>query len=665
MHRASVENLQGLARGSVVAAVVLAPWLFGSADPWAYLLICLLVGIGVAAWLLSLVLNPRPRLRSPRLTLALVLLLALVVLQILPLPSSLVRVLSPVSAESQAARAQLFQEVGAQEFLPAGMKDHPGWATLSTAPSATRRSLYLLCAYIGVFLVFANAFTGWRQIRNAAWAVVVSSFAMAVVGIIHKLSGSQEMLWFHTPRFGGAIFGPFTNPNHYAQYMNMAFGVTLGLLLVAGNRSGLRNADTWREKLGWFASDQAGRFALLSFAAVIMAASVCVSLSSGGMMSLAVALGVATVVVSLWRGVSVNRGRLIVAVVFLAVAAVVWIGWKPVFKELGTLREIDISSNVRTEATLSTLRMFAASPAFGVGFGSFQHVFPAFQGPRIEFGTRWLHAHNDYAQLLAEGGIVGVLLVGLLVFLFVQTLRRRLPGATTTGKLFVAGLVVGMMAVALHSFVDYGLHKPANAFLLAALFGLAHSAAGLRSNRSESRQQTKREIPREPAAALPRLLVRLGALVALAGLLVLVVGELGELRGELAFARFYRLALVAEKSQDPTDLRAAVEGASREAELVMRYSAGNPDALWEVTVSSLIWSAQGSLEPLLRLRLAERSVRAAALATRAAPSDYETWLWFARTQDALALGPPAEKCLDRARELAPPGAELELLPSAE
>ena len=146
-------------------------------------------------------------------------------------------------------------------------------------------------------------------------------------------------------------------------------------------------------------------------------------------------------------------------------------------------------------------------------------------------------------------------------------------------------------------------------------------------------------------------------------MLVLVLGlaELRELRGEFAFARFDHLRRLARTSRSVGDLTRAVENASAEAELVMLFAESNVDALEQVAVSSLWWSAEERLEPLLRLRLGEKAVRAAALAVRAAPSDYEPWLWLARTQASLGLWKQAERCLARAEELAPAGQRLELL----
>ena len=485
-------KLKGFSRVSVLAAVVLAPWLFGSAAPWAYLLVCLVVGMGMAAWLLSLLRDREARIRASGLTFALALLLAYVFVQMLPLPSSFVKVVSPVSAEAPLKRSQIFADIGATVFLSPDVSRTPSFATLSASAACTQRSFYLLAAYICVFLVMANTFREWWQLRGAATAIAISGFIMAVFGLLQKFSGTRDIYWFHTPRFGGNIFGPFTNRDHFAGYMNMAFGLTLGLLLAASRVPELQSVRTFREKLVWLSSEKAGRITLLSFAVVLMGATVCVSLSRGGITSLAASLGLVGVFVAL-RSAVPSRGRAIAAMAFLVVAGVIWLGWQPVVERLATLRDVakDPLSDTRTVAALDTLRMFCAMPLFGCGFGCYQYVFPSFQSPGIQIGRFW-HAHNDFAQLLAEGGVIGAALVVLAAFLFLRTLRQRFPNATSPGRLMVGGLAVGIVAIALHSFVDYGLHKPASAFLLATLCGMSISAVHLRHQKKRRKVKVKR-----------------------------------------------------------------------------------------------------------------------------------------------------------------------------
>jgi O-antigen ligase len=419
-------------------------------------------------------------------------LLLFVLMQMLPLPGSFVRLVNPLSYEAQTKRAQVFEEIQAKDFLPSEISYDAASATISASPSSTWQSLCLLAAYIGVFLVMVNTFREWWELRQAAAAIVISSFIMAVFALLQKFSGTTNIYWFHTPRFGGQIFGPFTNRDHFACYMNMAFGLTLGLLLAASRVPEFQAFRTWREKLVWLSSGKASRITLLGFAAALMGATVCLTLSRGGITSLAASLGIVGVAVSL-RSATPNRGRVMAAIALLVVAAVVWLGWRPVVERLGTLADVakDPLGNIRSVTTLDTLRLFGTCPIFGCGFGSFQYVFPIFQSPSIQIGRFW-HAHNDIAQLFAEGGVVGAALVALAGILFIQAIRKRFRAAATSGRLFAGGLAVGITAAFLHSFVDYGLHKPANAFLLATLCGMVVAAVHVRHGKRKRRVKVHR-----------------------------------------------------------------------------------------------------------------------------------------------------------------------------
>ncbi|MCK4374408.1 MAG: hypothetical protein KAX19_03730, partial [Candidatus Brocadiae bacterium] len=185
-----------MARGSAVTAVVLSPWLFGAAEPWAYLLICLMVGAGVALWLFSLIGDPYPIVRAPGLTVALAAFLGFVLLQMVPLPYRLVKAVSPVSAEAQSARSRVFEQTGVGQFMPPGLQEEPHLATLSASAAGTRRSFYLLTAYVGLFLVSANTFTDWPQMRRGASVVAAVGFVMVVFALAQKFSGTNSIYWF-------------------------------------------------------------------------------------------------------------------------------------------------------------------------------------------------------------------------------------------------------------------------------------------------------------------------------------------------------------------------------------------------------------------------------------------------------------------------------------
>jgi O-antigen ligase len=113
----------------------------------------------------------------------------------------------------------------------------------------------------------------------------------------------------------------------------------------------------------------------------------------------------------------------------------------------------------------------------GTGLGSYPWVASEIQPP--ETGRYWMDlAHNDYAQLLMETGVLGA---GLLVLVFSLYLRAwwqllrtpRKPGESWPRQQKAAlACGIGLLAFALHAWVDYPFHIPANAMMAATLFGL-------------------------------------------------------------------------------------------------------------------------------------------------------------------------------------------------
>ena len=104
------------------------------------------------------------------------------------------------------------------------------------------------------------------------------------------------------------------------------------------------------------------------------------------------------------------------------------------------------------------------NPAFGVvytGYDSRNGLY------RLE------QAHNDYLQVLSDGGIVGALLaLFFIINLFrLGFIRRESRDEFRRGV--ATGAMAGCFAVLVHSFFDFTLHTPANALLFLVLSALA------------------------------------------------------------------------------------------------------------------------------------------------------------------------------------------------
>jgi O-antigen ligase len=124
--------------------------------------------------------------------------------------------------------------------------------------------------------------------------------------------------------------------------------------------------------------------------------------------------------------------------------------------------------------TKDSLRMFSKRPVWGWGLGTFPTVYPSYRSFYTNLFVN--EAHNDYAQLLVETGLLGF---GLMLWFLVRLYRYGLPTSRRwefqwDGAVSLAALL-GCTGILLHSFVDFNLQIPANAALFYVLCGLAAS----------------------------------------------------------------------------------------------------------------------------------------------------------------------------------------------
>jgi O-antigen ligase len=194
--------------------------------------------------------------------------------------------------------------------------------------------------------------------------------------------------------------GAFADPNFFGLYMATAAVFVSGVIAVA----------RWRVKL------------LLLPVVVLLFACVALSYSRSAYIG---AIAVMVVLIGL-------RSR-IAGLVLLVVIAILAVTLYPAFLEArqgALLSQADryamlLSQETRAKVAVAALAMFAAYPLFGVGFGVFQYM----SLPYIEGGTAdSTYSHDQYLNVLAEQGIVGVVMVAaMLVLLTIAVVRSSSP----------------------------------------------------------------------------------------------------------------------------------------------------------------------------------------------------------------------------------------------
>jgi O-antigen ligase len=335
----------------------------------------------------------------------------------------------------------------------------------------TRYETMRYFAYGIVMLVAAECVRGEEVRKKVALGLLAFGTVYAFFALVQELTPNGKIFWLYTPHYHGSIYGSYVNHNHYAGLMEMLIPVPLCLSMGHLFKGGKR--------------------AMIAFAAVLMASTVFLAKSRGGMISFLLQLAI-LVALALWQKRDHRIAIGLLAVCLSVLFFLFFIGRGQVLGRLG-----DLDPGIRFKITTDCLRMFLHHPIAGSGLGTFPTVYPR---DRTFFTTLFINqAHNDYAQLLVETGSLGFLLM-------VWFLARLYPRATPTSRrwefkweaaLSLAALL-GCTGILFHSFVDFNLHIPANAALFYTLAGLSASELSPSSSRSH-----RKAVKTEGVEALP------------------------------------------------------------------------------------------------------------------------------------------------------------------
>jgi O-antigen ligase len=126
----------------------------------------------------------------------------------------------------------------------------------------------------------------------------------------------------------------------------------------------------------------------------------------------------------------------------------------------------------RYDTDRDALAMLRDFPLTGIGAGTFHAVYPMYTSAVVVTGfTR--HAHDDYLQFACEFGLVFAAVLGAVVLVSVWTavraqLKRR--DQLLQGMGFAATMAI--VALLIHSAVDFNLQIPANAAMFVVMLAL-------------------------------------------------------------------------------------------------------------------------------------------------------------------------------------------------
>jgi len=403
-----------------------------------------------------LVIAVRPSILShgstPELDSLLFAVLGAAVVQLLPLPRSVLAAVSPGAFD--VARAFWLVDPG-------------GGMPISIDLGESAAAAALAGAAVLIFLTSRQIFDQ-GGVRTAIRLIAVAGLVLSALAIAQDATARGLMYWRWAPiHEGPAPFGPFVNRNHFATWGVMVAPLCAGYLIAhAAAHPGPSTTATWRRKVV-AALDARGALLLASTTMLIVA--IAASLSRSGLVGLGTALAFGGWLARRRAGTALTRtARPAIFVATLAIVAaasvLTQVGPAAIARRFGTASVAVTDRFTIWHDTVPVLRDFWLT---GTGVGTFQTSMAVYQRSRP--GVIFNQAHNHYLQVAAEGG----LLVGVPVLLALVVFTRggwRSLLADRSGMYWIrAGAAAGLAGVAVQSLWETGLTVPSNAAMAAML----------------------------------------------------------------------------------------------------------------------------------------------------------------------------------------------------
>ena len=305
--------------------------------------------------------------------------------------------LAPVPARARLAIAPASATIDRALYLdtpadPAGAPGRP----LSIDPAATAWALALGGALV-LLLWSARTIMAAGGLRATARGIAWLGLALSAVALVQHGTDPKRLYWLITPvGRSPQPFGPFVNRNDLATWLIMAVPLVAGYAIARvesrrrGDTEGLDLETTIDATALWLAAS-----------VLFMIATLLVAISRSGLIGAGV--GVAGLMWLARRRLP-RAGMGWLAAIFASVVAIAatYASWSALATRVEETLNVGLGG--RREIWDRTWAMASDFWVTGVGVGAYERAMTVYQQqPHVFYFN---HAHNEYLQLLSEGGVM-------------------------------------------------------------------------------------------------------------------------------------------------------------------------------------------------------------------------------------------------------------------
>ncbi|MEO8426343.1 MAG: O-antigen ligase family protein, partial [Verrucomicrobiota bacterium] len=315
-----------------------------------------------------------------------------------------------------------------------------------------RKEMIKIFIYAFLFLIVLNNLNRQESTQLVSVAMIFLAMGISLYAL-YQVATNSEYVWhfIKPPAYKNRGTGTYICPNHLAGFLEMILPLALSYTL-------------------------AGRFGhatkvFLGYASLVILAGIGVSISRGGWIATGITLSVFFALLLSHRD---YRKQAIACLAVLLAAGIVFT--KKTEKPQERFQNMFVNGkleDIRFKLWKPAVEIWKENIWFGAGPAHFDFRFRQYRPEEVQM--RGDRVHNDYLNTLTDWGIIGFVLVGSAFVLlgkglvktwkFVQRSSNDFAIKKSNKTAFVFGAALGLLAILLHSFVDFNMHIPANAIL--------------------------------------------------------------------------------------------------------------------------------------------------------------------------------------------------------
>jgi O-antigen ligase len=364
--------------------------------------------------------------------------------------------------------------IGMQQLSP-HVRLHDSLTTLPWTIEPHTSGLYFLVATGYVALGF-SVVHGFRSRKSLLWLMIV----ILGFGIFEALYGLIQSVGGHNYVWGVPVTevwsrGTLMNHNHYALLLNLVISVGVGYLYVRAMEFLHGESFNLRRILG---VPDIGRLAWIIVWVALLGFAVLSSLSRMGTIAMLLSLGGMMAAGGLAAG-GRQRAVLVFSILFAIIGLGLCAGLEGLLARFASIAQPGFFEHDRLPIWRDAWPMITTTIWFGKGLGSFMWTFPAYETTLPDIPA--MYAHNDYLQILADLGIVGLALVIWAFLICLRSAKKNLIAADPIVRGIGLATLGILIAAAVQEVTDYSLYIPGVACMFIFLVALNERASCLLS----------------------------------------------------------------------------------------------------------------------------------------------------------------------------------------